>query len=152
MKNILTKLNLLLFTLRKKLARLEQIKAYTLCQTPSADKRGLAAETILAQKQEWIEEIKKLDQGFGTLSAELLPLLQENPGQYRESIARMQELIEQIMAVESEIRQAEKRNYAEVMLGSVKKEAKASRPLPQAAGLKKYQQAKKGLQQEKKDF
>ena len=152
MKNILTKLNLLLFTLRKKLARLEQIKAYTLCQAPGADKAGLTTETILAQKQEWIEEITKLDQGFSTLSAELLPFLQENPGQYRESIVRMQELIEQIMAVESEIRQAEKRNYAEVMLGSVKKEAKVSRPLPQAAGLKKYQQAKKGLQQEKKDF
>ena len=106
----------------------------------------------MAQKQEWIEEIKKLDQGFSTLSAELLPLLQENPGRYRESIARMQELIEQIMAAESEIRQAEKGNYAEVMLGLVKKDAKASRPLPQAAGLKKYQQAKKGLQQEKKDF
>ncbi len=151
MGNILTKLNLLLFGLEKKLAILEQIKADTLRQAEGAADPELTAAEILARKQAGIEEIKKLDQAFSSLSAELTPFLQENPGRYRDSVVRMQELISRVMEAESEIRQAEKKNYAAAMLSFVKKEKKDSRPLPQPAGVKKYQQAKKAAPS-KKDF
>lgn len=152
MRNILTKLNLLQFSLEKKLARLEQIKVYTRLQTAEARDPKLVSEEIWTQKQAEIEEIKKLDQGFGTLSAELMPHLREDPGRYSESIARMQELIERIVTMESEIRQAEKKNYAEAMLTFVKKGVKENRPRPQAAGIKKYKQAEKDFKQAEKNF
>lgn len=151
MDKILAKLNLLLFALEKKLERLEQIKAYTLLQAPDAGASGLTPAMILAQKQEWIDDIKKLDQGFGSLSAELIPLLQKNPEPYSESIRQMQEMIGQMITAEREIRQAEKRNYAEHRINAGKKESKEDRPLPQAVGLKRYQQAKKGFSSEKKE-
>ena len=81
----------------------------------------------------------------------MIPLLQENPEKYQESIRQMQEMIGQMITVEREIRQAEKRNYAEHRINVGKKESKEDRPLPQAVGLKRYQQAKKGFSSEKKE-
>lgn len=145
MKNTTAKVNLLIFSLEKKLKKLEEIRQHTLTQAKAlADKDRLSAQ-ILEQKQESIEEIKKLDQGFAEAAKEWLPLLQADSAQHADGIRRLQDLIGQIAEAEEAIQQLEKQNYANRMLGYVKKEAKEVRSIPKAEGIKKYRQAKKRL-------
>lgn len=111
MQNLQTKINLLVFSLKKKIEKLEIIKEYTQKQQNRQAYSLQVAEAWLLAKQEAIAEIQRLDQGFQTLVQEIMPYLSEEVGTYRQGIGQMQVYIRKIEDLALQIQQMEAENY-----------------------------------------
>lgn len=141
MKNISVKLNLLFFSLQKKIEKLEAIKECTLAQSQETSVPALTE--LIHQKQDLIEEIEKLDQGFQSVSREIMPILQADVMQYSELIQQMQEQIKRISEVSLEIQELEKKNYNSKMLRENRPElTKEGVRLPKGKALDQYRKMK----------
>lgn len=140
MKDISTKLNLLLFSLEKKWEKLCEIKIHTESQRQMIVKSEQSFLELYRKKQNLMEEIDRLNQGFSSVSKELMPVLQEHSEKYKEQIKQMQGLIEKIGQIEAEILDLEKKNFVEYRLKYQKKEEIPGGRLPREEVSKKYKQ------------
>lgn len=110
-----TYLNLMIDSLEKKLAVLEQIQA------ASEKQAGLIkAETFdqeqfdkaMDEKAEQIEQLNQLDDGFDSLYSRIREELPAQKEAYREQIGKLQELIRQITEKSAAVQVVEQRNRA----------------------------------------
>lgn len=140
MKDISTKLNLLLFSLEKKWEKLCEIKIHTESQRQMIVKSEQSFLELYRKKQNLMEEIDRLNQGFSSVSKELMPVLQEHSEKYKEQIKQMQGHIEKIGQIEAEILDLEKKNFVEYRLKYQKKDEISGGRLPREEVSKKYKQ------------
>lgn len=142
--------NLLLFGLEKKSEKLQIIKEMTLRQReigrtayPNSAFKKTDSAQIIRQKQERIDEIKRLDQGFESVLYKVLPSLQQNPQANKEVLEKMQFYIQQIRRLEEEISELEKENFNRTKLKNLQKETKEKGILPREAAARNYEKTKK---------
>lgn len=134
--------NLLLFSLEKKCEKLKQVKEITLWQA-KADKGDMAQYgQKLKQKQDIIDEIKRLDSGFESVLPKVLPALQQNPAENKEMITKFQTMISQIQQLEMEISEQEKSNFNTAKLKNLQRESKEKIALPRKEAAKLYRKTK----------
>lgn len=144
MKTISVKLNLLGFGLRKKIEKLEEIKAATIEQGNAMAKSPAYAQELLQRKQSLITEIESLDRSFESISAEIMPFLQSDSEKYKDLIRQMKEQIRYITELTSEIQELEKRNYIQKKMGAKKEDTGTPLiRLPKAKAAGKYREMKK---------
>lgn len=67
-------------------------------------------EETLRKKQEFIDKLNELDEGFQLIYDRLKEELQENPENYKEEVKEMKELISQIMGKSMLVQTEEERN------------------------------------------
>lgn len=125
-------MNIMIESLRRKLAILDQILEYSKGQKELLADPNLEPEEFQAdvqRKAELIDKLEQLDEGFDSLYQKVKEELQENREQYASEIHQMQELIRCITEQSAEIQVTEARNKAcvEAKFASVRKQAKEIR-------------------------
>lgn len=143
MEHLRAKQNLLLFSLQKKKEKLSEIKDCTLLQGAQPSGEMPLSSELYQKKQELIEEIKKLDNGFESVSAEVIPFLKADTAGYSQYIKRLQEYIFQIEQLQQEISRLEQENFSKLALKTATKSVKPAQSLPKQVVSGKYQQQKK---------
>lgn len=102
-------------SLEKKVALLECIRTKNEQQRVLLLDENLTPDDFqknVQEKAECIEKLNFLDEGFEETYGRVRSLLEAHPEEYREQIARLQELVRRITAAGSSIQAEEKRNYA----------------------------------------
>ena len=120
-------LELLIQSLKKKLLLLNQIIVLNQQQKEMLMDENLDPDTLdvnVREKDELISQVTQLDDGFDEVYAHIADLMKKNHSDYEEELARMRELIRQIMATDASIRTDEQRNYelAQKKFARVKKQ------------------------------
>ena len=120
-------LELLIQSLKKKLLLLNQIIVLNQQQKEMLMDENLDPDTLdvnVREKDELISQVTQLDDGFDEVYAHIADLMTKNHSDYEEELARMRELIRQIMATDASIRTDEQRNYelAQKKFARVKKQ------------------------------
>lgn len=141
MQNQMAKMNLLLFSLTKKLEKLELLREYTLKQAQEGSGQGFLS--LYQKKQILIEEIERLDQGFEVVLEGLLPLLKEDPSPFQEIVKDMQQWIDRINQLVAEIQALEKENYVKYKINKKQSEPAKTGCLPPKIASSQYQKMKK---------
>lgn len=130
-------LEVLIQSLRKKLLLLNKISVLNQDQRELLADANLDPDTFEANvrdKEELVQQIVALDDGFDEVYAHLKDLLEKDHRMYVDQIEQMQELIRQIMAKDAAVRVEEHRNFelAKQKFASIKKqvrEVKASQKM-----------------------
>lgn len=110
MKNYLTVLE---ESLIKKIEVLEKIKKATFAQKDLLSEKDLdltAFDSYVDEKDAYISELTKLDEGFDTLYKRVSSELEANKAAYSEEIARLKELVTKVTELSSAIEAQEARN------------------------------------------
>ena len=113
MKNEIIYTQILIETLKKKKTALEHIKEITGRQTGllAEEKLDVAAfDTLIEEKNVYIETIQELDEGFQMTFDRVREELNANQATFRQEIEQMQDLIKAVMSLSMEIETAEQRN------------------------------------------
>lgn len=131
-------LNILEESLKKKIDVLDKIKEVNQVQEELLKRETLDAERFdqcVDEKDIYIEELNKLDEGFDSLYEKIKQELLQNKDKYAEQIKRLQNLITEITDRSVSIQAKESRNKAQVEqyfaaqrkdLGKVRKSSKAA--------------------------
>ena len=110
-----TYLNLMIDSLKKKLAVLEQIQAASEKQAGLIKEEPFDQEQFdkaMDEKAEQIEQLNQLDDGFDSLYSRIREELPAQKEAYREQIGKLQELIRQITEKSAAVQVVEQRNRA----------------------------------------
>ena len=110
-----TYLNLMIDSLEKKLAVLEQIQAASEKQAGLIKAEPFDQEQFdkaMDEKAEQIEQLNQLDDGFDSLYSRIREELPAHKEAYREQIGKLQELIRQITEKSAAVQVVEQRNRA----------------------------------------
>ena len=110
-----TYLNLMIDSLEKKLAVLEQIQAASEKQSGLIKAEPFDQEQFdkaMDEKAEQIEQLNQLDDGFDSLYSRIREELPAQKEAYREQIGKLQELIRQISEKSATVQVVEQRNRA----------------------------------------
>lgn len=108
-------LNMMIESLEKKLAVLEEIQKANVEQSEILKAEPFNQEAFdktMDVKGEQIEKLDSLDEGFDQLYQQIREFLPAHKEEFREEIARMQELIRQISEKSVSIQVGEQRNKA----------------------------------------
>ena len=108
-------LNILEDSLKKKIEVLKQIREVNEAQTEILKREPVdleAFDQMVDEKDLYIDELTKLDEGFEALYDNVKQELVGNKQQYAEQIGRMQKLITQITEASVSIQAEEERNKA----------------------------------------
>lgn len=119
MRVLLTKLELLIDILEKKKEVLHTILALTenqstLLEQPSSIEILQAFKEVSDEKQKWIEEVLTLDTVFNRTFSKIEGF-EEEAHAYKETIIKLQKLVEQVTDVDIKIRVIEQKNNAWVL-------------------------------------
>ncbi len=130
-------LEVLIQSLRKKLVLLNKISVLNQEQRELLADANLDPDTFevnVRDKEELVQQIVALDEGFDEVYAHLKDLLERDHRMYTDQIEQMKGLIRQIMAKDASVRAEERRNFelARQKFESIKKqvrEVKASQKM-----------------------
>lgn len=109
-KNYIT---ILIDSLNKKIKLLEYILVENKRQQLSVSSEKMDEELFeetMAKKEDYINQINEIDQGFETVYHHVQEELSENAGQYKDEISELKELISVITQKSMEVQLSEKRN------------------------------------------
>lgn len=112
-----TYLNILKESLEKKLDALNSIEEINQVQTQMLQKESLDMENFdktVDEKDIYIKELNRLDEGFETLYDKIKAELIENKSKYAGQIKKLQELISEITEKSVSIQAQERRNKASI--------------------------------------
>ncbi len=110
-------INLMIDSLKKKVDILKKISGVNAEQKKMLDEARFDLEKLdelVAEKENLVSEINKLDIGFETVYDRVKGELVENKAAYAEQIATMQQLIKQIVELTTSIEAEEKRMKVEI--------------------------------------
>ena len=113
MKDGIIYTHILIESLKKKKMALEQIYKFTKSQEDVLSKENFeeeAFEALIEKKQEYIDIINKLDEGFEITFERVKEELQKQREMFRNEIAELQQLIRQVTDVSTQIQVLEQRN------------------------------------------
>lgn len=113
MKDGIIYTHILIESLKKKKTALEQIYKFTKSQEDVLSKENFeeeAFEALIEKKQEYIDIINKLDEGFEITFERVKEELQKQREMFRNEIAELQQLIRQVTDVSTQIQVLEQRN------------------------------------------
>ncbi|MCI8669496.1 MAG: flagellar protein FliT [Lachnospiraceae bacterium] len=109
-KNYIT---ILIDSLNKKIKLLDYILVENKRQQLSVSSEKMDEELFqetMAKKEDYINQINEIDQGFETVYHHVQKELSENAGQYKDEISELKELISVITQKSMEVQLSEKRN------------------------------------------
>lgn len=115
MKDGIIYTHILIESLKKKKTALEQILKYTKSQEETLAKETFdeeVFEALIEKKQEYIDIINKLDEGFEITFERVRQELEENREMFKNEISSLQQLIRQVTDVSAKIQALEQRNKA----------------------------------------
>lgn len=113
MDNINTYISVLHGSLRKKYGLMKELLGLTKEQSRILDSEETdidSFDTLVNRKEVKINEVLELDKGFNAVFNKVGNLIKESPGQYRQQILEMQNLIRTITDIGIEIENIEHRN------------------------------------------
>lgn len=108
-------IEILIQSLKKKLLLLNKLAVKNQDQKLMLEDENLTPEILeqnMNEKTDLITEINHLDEGFDEVYDRMKLILEKDRCQYRDEIAKMQDLIREIMAKDTAIQTEERRNYA----------------------------------------
>lgn len=113
MKDGIIYTHILIESLKKKKTALEQILKYTKSQEEILAKETFdeeVFEALIEKKQQYIDIINKLDEGFEITFERVRQELEENREMFKNEISSLQQLIRQVTDVSAKIQASEQRN------------------------------------------
>lgn len=131
-------LKILIDSLYKKIAVLDSISAENEKQRVLFMQEGIELEDLepsLEKKQEYIDKLNELDEGFQSIYDRVKAELQQHPEKYTEEVKEIKELISQITGKSMVVQTEEERNKLAVQecFGKFKKEIRQARTSQKAA-------------------
>lgn len=106
-------LRIMIDSLHKKIAVLDSISEENEKQRILLMKEGIEPEDLeetLERKQEFIDQLNELDEGFQLIYDRIKEELQKHPEEYKEEVKEMKELISQITGKSMVVQTEEERN------------------------------------------
>jgi flagellar biosynthesis/type III secretory pathway chaperone len=108
-----TYINILMDTLKKKIAVLDQLIMITAEQEQILSSEAVSEERLdqtISEKEKLIQQLIRLDDGFDKVYQNVKDAISENKYLYREQIIGLQELIKQVTENGTKLQAAEMRN------------------------------------------
>ena len=113
MKDTTNYVSIMKDTLKKKIEILKKIEKVAMLQTKAFEENNIDAEKMMAQleqKDVYIKELEKLDEGFETVYTRAYEDIQTNKEEYKDDIISMQEMIKEIASYTVKLKVYEEKN------------------------------------------
>lgn len=135
-------IQIMIESIEKKLAVLDEVAVLNKRQLEASSAQPFDLEVydeIMEEKGKLIDELERLDEGFTSTYELVKDDVKENPGQYRDKVLQLQELVRRAIdkGVEVEVQEKRNRKSLETAMAMQRKELRQKR-VSQSAALKYY--------------